>query len=351
MYKLNDFDFSLPPDLIAQSPLNPRDDARLLHVAMSGLNEYLMSDLPSLLLPGDLLIANDTKVIPAQLYGKINGKNIGFTLHKQISEDTWLAFAKPVKRCSLGAVAIFSDDFEAYVIERRNSGEIKLKFNLSNKKLIRMIEKIGKMPLPPYIKRNRNSDITDSFNYQTLFANKLGAVAAPTAGLHFTPRLRKAVVDCGANIEMITLHVGAGTFLPVKTETISEHKIHTEWGEVTLETANRINETKNKNGRIICIGTTSLRLIESVWSKFGEMQAFKGDIDLFITPGYSFNVADLLMTNFHLPKSTLLMLVSAFAGFEEIKTAYQHAIEQKYRFFSYGDGCLLEKKNALEKKC
>ncbi len=344
MYKLDDFDYFLPPDLIAQSPLNPRDNARLLYITRVGFSDYVMRDLPSLLLPGDLLIVNNTKVIPAQLYGKIEGKDVGFTLHKQTSKNTWLAFAKPAKKCVLGAIAIFSDRFEACVIERLNNGEIKLQFNLSHKELHQMIETFGQMPLPPYIKRGPNGDEADSINYQTLFANKPGAVAAPTAGLHFTPRLKQAVIDSGANIETITLHVGAGTFLPVKTEIISEHKIHLEWGEVSLKTANKIHETKHKNGRIICIGTTSLRIIESVWLKFGRMQAFRGDTDLFITPGFSFNVADLLLTNFHLPKSTLLMLVSAFAGYEEIKNAYQHAIDQKYRFFSYGDGCLLEKK-------
>ena len=344
MYKLNDFDYFLPSDLIAQKPLNPRDSARLLYIKKSGYNECLMRDLPSLLLPGDLLIANDTRVIPAQLYGNIKGKNVGFTLHKQTSKDTWLAFAKPAKKCVLGAITKFSDGFEACVTERFNNGEIELQFNLSRNELTQKIEKFGQMPLPPYIKRGRNGDETDSYNYQTLFANKLGAIAAPTAGLHFTNRLKQAVIDCGADIQTITLHVGAGTFLPVKSEVISEHKMHSEWGEVSLNTANKINETKQKNGRIICIGTTSLRIVETVWSKFGKMQAFNGDTDLFITPGFSFNVVDLLLTNFHLPKSTLLMLVSAFAGFEEIKKAYQHAIEQKYRFFSYGDGCLLEKK-------
>lgn len=344
MYKLNDFDYSLPPDLIAQKPLNPRDSARLLHIKRSGFSECLMRDLPSLLRPSDLLIANDTKVIPAQLYGKIKGKNVGFTLHKQSSKDTWLAFAKPARRCVLGAVAKFGERFDACVTQRLDNGEIELQFNRSRDELTQMIKKVGQMPLPPYIKRGRFGHEADSSNYQTLFANKLGAVAAPTAGLHFTTRLKQAVIDCGANIETITLHVGAGTFLPVKSEIISEHKMHSEWGEVSLKTARKINETKHKNGRIICIGTTSLRIIESVWSKFGKMQAFKGDTDLFITPGFSFNVADLLLTNFHLPKSTLLMLVCAFAGFEEIKEAYQYAIEKQYRFFSYGDGCLLEKK-------
>ncbi len=343
MYKLNDFDYFLPTDLIAQSPLNPRDSARLLHIVGNRLNEYVMRDLPSLLLPGDLLIANDTKVIPAQLFSNIKSTKVGFTLHKKLSEDTWLAYAKPAKKCVLGAVAKFGDGFEACVIEKRDAGEIKLQFNLGDNELSEMIEKHGRMPLPPYIKRSQDGEDSDSLNYQTMFANKIGAVAAPTAGLHFTPRLRQAIIDSGANIETITLHVGAGTFLPVKSEKISEHKMHTEYGEITLATADRINETKRANGRIICIGTTSLRIIESVWSKFGKMQAFKGDTNLFITPGYSFNVADLLLTNFHLPKSTLLMLVSAFAGFDEIKNAYQYAIKQKYRFFSYGDGCLLEK--------
>lgn len=344
MNKLSDFDYFLPADLIAQSPLNPRDQARLLHISNNGLNEHLICHLPSILREGDLLIANDTKVIPAQLHGKINDKNIGFTLHKQKSVDRWLAFAKPAKRCTIGSTAVFGGGFEARVVERYVAGEIELEFNCSDIELTRMIEIYGKMPLPPYIKRSRDGDKADFLNYQTLFAKKAGAVAAPTAGLHFTPSLRQSIIDSGSEFVTITLHVGGGTFLPVKSENLSDHKMHSEWGEITPEIAAKINETKHKNGRIICIGTTSLRIVEAVWAKFGKMQDFKGDIDLFITPGYSFNVADLLLTNFHLPKSTLLMLVSAFAGFNEIKDAYQYAIKNQYRFFSYGDACLIEKK-------
>ena len=344
MYSLSDFDYSLPSELIAQSPFDPRDLARLLHVAHDNLNDYVMRDLPSLLRAGDLLLANDTKVIPAQLHGRINGKNIGLTLHKEISEDSWLAFAKPAKKCVLNAVIDFGDGFEAIVGERHFAGEVLIKFNYSRKSLVQRIEKHGKMPLPPYIKRSREGDFSDTVNYQTLFAEKIGAVAAPTAGLHFTPELKQSVLDAGAQIEMVTLHVGAGTFLPVKSENISEHKMHSEWGEVTQEIANKINEAKHNHRRVICIGTTSMRIVESIWAKFGKMQAFKGDTDLFITSGYSFQVADMLLTNFHLPKSTLLMLVSAFAGFDEMKAAYQHAVDHRYRFFSYGDGCLLEKK-------
>ena len=344
MYRLSDFNYSLPSELIAQSPFDPRDLARLLHVAKDNLNDYVMRDLPSLLRAGDLLLANDTKVIPAQLHGRINDKNIGLTLHKQISENSWLAFAKPAKKCVLNAVINFGDGFEAIVDERRSAGEVLITFNHSSTSLVQRIEKYGKMPLPPYIKRDREGDYSDMVNYQTVFAEKIGAVAAPTAGLHFTPELKQSVLDTGAQIEMVTLHVGAGTFLPVKSENLSEHKMHSEWGEVTQEIANKINEAKQNNRRVICIGTTSLRIVESIWAKFGKMQAFKGDTDLFITPGYSFNVADMLLTNFHLPKSTLLMLVSAFAGFDEMKAAYQHAVVHRYRFFSYGDGCLLEKK-------
>ncbi len=345
MYSLSDFDYSLPSELIAQSPFDPRDLAGLLHVAQdNNLNDYVMRDLPTLLRAGDLLLANDTKVIPAQLYGRINEKNIGLTLHKQISEDSWLAFAKPAKKCILNSVIDFGNGFEAIVDERRSAGEALIRFNHSSNSLLQRIEKLGKMPLPPYIKRGREGDDTDTINYQTLFAKKIGAVAAPTAGLHFTPELKQSVLDAGAQIEMVTLHVGAGTFLPVKSENLSDHKMHSEWGEVTSEIANKINETKYNNGRVICVGTTSLRIVESIWTKFGSMEAFKGDTNLFITPGYTFNVADMLLTNFHLPKSTLLMLVSAFAGFYEIKAAYQHAIDNHYRFFSYGDGCLLEKK-------
>lgn len=345
MYSLSDFDYFLPSSLIAQSPCYPRDLARLLHVAQDGLNDYVMRDLPSLLRAGDLLVANNTKVIPAQLYGKIDEKNIGFTLHKQVSKDSWLSFAKPAKKCVVNAIVDFGSGFKARIGERRESGEVLIKFNNSGDSLVEMIEKIGKMPLPPYIKRNREGNEADMVNYQTLFAQKIGAVAAPTAGLHFTPQLKNSVLDSGAQIAMVTLHVGAGTFLPVKSENLSEHKMHSEWGEVTPEIADKINTTKRNNGRVLCIGTTSLRIIEAIWAKYGKMQAFKGETDLFITPGYSFKVADLLLTNFHLPKSTLLMLVSAFAGYEEIKDTYSHAIKNQYRFFSYGDGCLLEKKN------
>ena len=345
MYSLSDFDYSLPSELIAQSPFYPKELARLLHVARYNLNDYVMRDLPSLLGAGDLLLANDTKVIPAQLYGKINEKNIGLTLHKQISEDSWLAFAKPAKKCVLNSVIDFGDGFEAIVDERRSAGEVLITFNHSSTNLVQRIEKYGEMPLPPYIKRDREGDYSDMVNYQTVFAEKIGAVAAPTAGLHFTPELKQSVLDTGAQIEMVTLHVGAGTFLPVKSENLSEHKMHSEWGEVTQPIANKINETKHNNGRVICVGTTSLRIVESIWAKFGKMKAFKGDTDLVITPGYSFQVADMLLTNFHLPKSTLLILVSAFAGFDKIKAAYQYAVDHRYRFFSYGDGCLLEKKN------
>ena len=344
MYSLSDFDYFLPSGLIAQSPVNPRDLARLLHVSQGGLNDYVMRDLPSLLRAGDLLVVNNTKVIPAQLYGKIDEKNIGFTLHKQLSKESWLAFAKPAKKCEVNAIVDFGSGFEASVEERREAGEVLIKFNHSGDALMHMIEKTGNMPLPPYIKRKQKGDKSDVINYQTLFAEKIGAVAAPTAGLHFTPKLKNSVVDTGAQIAMVTLHVGAGTFLPVKSENLSKHKMHREWGEVTPEIADKINMTKQNNGRVLCVGTTSLRIVEAVWAKFGKMQAFKGETDLFITPGYSFNVADLLLTNFHLPKSTLLMLVSAFAGFEEIKATYLHAIKHQYRFFSYGDGCLLEKK-------
>jgi len=344
MYSLSDFDYSLPTELIAQRPFVPKDSSRLLHVAQDNLNDHVMRDLPSFLRAGDLLLVNDTKVIPAQLYGRINEKNIGLTLHKQISEDSWLAFAKPAKKCILNSVIDFGDGFEAIVDERRSAGEALIRFNYSSNSLTQKIEKYGKMPLPPYIKRGREGDNSDVVNYQTLFAKKTGAVAAPTAGLHFTPELKQSVLDAGAQIEMVTLHVGAGTYLPVKSENLSEHKMHSEWGEVTSEIANKINETKHNNGRIICVGTTSLRIVESIWAEFGIMEPFKGYTDLFITPGYTFNVADILLTNFHLPKSTLLMLVSAFAGFYETQAAYRHAIDHRYRFFSYGDACLLEKK-------
>ena len=344
MYSLSDFDYFLPTELIAQTPVNPRDAAKLLHISNGAIADHVMRDLPSLLRPNDLIIANDTKVIPAQLYGYIDDKLVGFTLHKKCSDNEWLAFAKPAKRCLVNSVVKFNTEFSAIIIEKREAGEVLIQFNCDGVQLLERIEKYGKMPLPPYIKRSKTGDKTDSENYQTLFAQKIGAVAAPTAGLHFTPELKEAILNIGAHIETVTLHVGAGTFLPVKSENLSEHKMHSEWGEVTTEVADKINQTKKGDGRVICIGTTSLRIVESVWANYGKMVPFKGDTDLFITPGYAFNVADLLLTNFHLPKSTLLMLISAFVGFEEIKDAYRYAIENEYRFFSYGDGCLLEKK-------
>ena len=339
--EVKDFDFILPRHCIAQRPVKPRDQARLL--IADGLIDKKMADLPSYFEPGDIVVLNDTKVIPARLMGKRKNLNVEVTLHMQISSNKWKAFAKPARKLTINDRIHFDTDFFADVIEKVNGGEVTLSFNKSDNDLIYKVEKFGTIPLPPYIKRERLADEQDESDYQTLHANKKGAVAAPTAGLHFTPKIMRALRAKGIKIAMITLHVGAGTFLPVKADKIKDHVMHFEWGEITKETTQAINSAKGSGGRVIAIGTTSLRLLETATDSTGMLKPFNNRTNLFITPGYRFRTVDILLTNFHLPRSTLFMLVSAFSGLENMKEVYNTAIIRGYRFYSYGDGCLLKR--------
>lgn len=343
--KLSDFDFDLPERLIAQHPAEPRDSARLLHVPAAGapFADLGVRDLPGLLQPGDVLVVNDTRVIPARLTGRRispqGEAKVEVTLHKQLGPSRWAAFARPARRLKPGDPVVFAEDFSA-TVESRDAGEVVLAFNGDDAYLAAGLEKYGVMPLPPYIKRPAEGQAQDRESYQTLFAARDGAVAAPTASLHFTPELVAAIRARGVEIVAVTLHVGAGTFLPVKVEDLSEHVMHNEWGQVSAEAAARINACR---GRVVAAGTTALRLIESAAADDGSLAEWTGDTDLFITPGYRFKRIGALLTNFHLPCSTLFMLVSAFAGYERMRAAYAHAIDREYRFFSYGDASFLER--------
>lgn len=339
--KLSDFDFELPAEAIAQKPADPRESARLLYPQGDSFTDHLIADLPDLLRAGDLLVVNNTRVIPAQLTGRKGEGRIRFTLHKREASDSWQAFAKPAKKCTPGTMIAFEEGLSAEVTEKLEDGAVNLRFNRSGTALDAVIEAVGAMPLPPYIKRHDGPDDADKQDYQTVFAQHTGAVAAPTAGLHFTEGLKQRLIEKGVCFSEVTLHVGAGTFLPVKVEAIHAHQMHSEWGEVSAEVVTSIKQTKARGGRIICVGTTSLRILEAAYQAHGELLPFTGETDIFITPGYQFGVVDMLLTNFHLPRSTLLMLVSAFSGHKQILSAYHYAIEQGYRFFSYGDACLL----------
>jgi len=341
--KVDLFDFELPKRFIADRPAMPRDTARLLDLTGDGFADRVMRELPGLLQPGDLLIANNTKVIPARLAGLRGEVRIEVTLHMRTADDEWLAFARPGKRLKEGHRIDFAEGFYAELTEKREGGEVRLKFNCGGEKLFQSLEAHGRMPLPPYIPRTADQSQNDREDYQTLFAEHEGAVAAPTAGLHFTEELFQSLEKRGVTFETVTLHVGAGTFLPVKVEDTEEHRMHAEWGTLSAETVATINETRMAGGRIVAVGTTSLRLLESAALAPGVIQPFTGQTDIFITPGYQFKIVDLLLTNFHLPRSTLFMLVSAFAGRERMLAAYEHAKEQGYRFYSYGDACLLKK--------
>ena len=351
--QVTDFDFELPPELIAQRPADPRDSARLLHVPKQGvLADLQISDLPTLLQPGDLLITNDTRVIPARLTGvrgdathagpPQGGAKIEVTLHKPDNPAVWRAFARPAKKLKPRDLIVFAPGFSAVVDSKGDGGEVTLHFNVFGAQLLQALHAHGVMPLPPYIKRDREGDPADEAAYQTLFAQNDGAVAAPTASLHYTANLVDAIKARGVEIEQLTLHVGAGTFLPVKSDDTRDHIMHSEWGELSPDMAAKINKTKQNGGRIIASGTTSLRLLETAASDDGLISPFKGDTDIFITPGYRFRIVDLLLTNFHLPKSTLFMLVAAFAGLDRMQAAYQHAMTENYRFYSYGDATLLD---------
>jgi len=331
------FDFVLPQDLIAQRPVSPRDSARLLDVMQDTLLDRTVRDLPSLLKAGDLLVFNDTKVIPARLLGtRASGAKVEALLIRQQAADRWLAFARPGKRLKVGDALTFGA-LVGRVAAKQDDGSIDIVFDRGGAALMAAIDTAGAVPLPPYI-RGGTADARDRADYQTLFAKVDGSVAAPTAGLHFTPELMVALDAAGVRTANVTLHVGAGTFQPVRVEDTDQHAMHAEWGEVPPATADAIAAAE----RVVSIGTTALRLLESV-ARDGPMRAWTGETDIFITPGHRFQVVDLLLTNFHLPRSTLFMLVSAFAGLERMKSAYAHAIAGRYRFYSYGDCCLLRR--------
>jgi S-adenosylmethionine:tRNA ribosyltransferase-isomerase len=338
------FDFDLPPDRIAQRPVSPRDAARLLHVRADGFDDRAVRDLPDLLRAGDLLVFNDTRVIPARLVGMRGEAKVSVTLHQILSPDTWRVFAKPAKRLRPQDRLVFAPDFRAQVIEKGATGDVVLRFDRAGADLITALHEYGTMPLPPYI-RGGVADGRDASDYQTLFAREEGAVAAPTAALHFTPGLMAGLAAAGIGTATLTLHVGAGTFLPVKSDDTDDHVMHEEVGVLSAAVADKVNAARRSGGRIVAVGTTSLRLLESATGKDGVVRPFAGATGIFITPGYRFKAVDVLLTNFHLPRSTLFMLVSAFAGLERMQAAYQHAIASGYRFYSYGDCCLLESGN------
>jgi S-adenosylmethionine:tRNA ribosyltransferase-isomerase len=352
--KVDLFDFELPEDRIAMRPADPRDAARLLVVRRdASLDDRRVRDLPNLLDPGDLLVFNDTRVIPAQLAGirrrGDNAAEIDATLHMRVAPDRWKAFARPAKRLAVGDRISFGHDanvcflgkLEATVVEKGEAGEVTLAFDLSGAFLDEALHAVGHVPLPPYIASKRPDDERDRSDYQTIYAREEGAVAAPTAGLHFTPQLFEALDRRGIERTFVTLHVGAGTFLPVKADDTADHRMHAESGTISAETAGAVNAARARGKRVVAVGTTSLRLLETAASEEGKLSAWSGATNIFITPGYRFRVVDALMTNFHLPRSTLFMLVSAFSGLETMRAAYSHAVAGHYRFYSYGDASLL----------
>ena len=354
--RVDDFDFTLPESLIAHRPAQPRDASRLLWVQQHGLTEFTMASLPQLLEPGDLLVFNDTRVIPARLDGSRTGPanpipaKVELTLHQRCPPPTptdkpegvfWLAFARPAKKLKAGDTIRFGDDFQAQVLNKGERGEVTLAFHMTDAEMLSKLETHGRIPLPPYI-RGGIGDERDRADYQTLLATKPGAVAAPTAGLHFTPQLMAALAARGIGHVTVTLHVGAGTFLPVTADNTQDHVMHAEWGHLDADAVLRIRQTKDRGGKVVAVGTTSARLLESAAQANGELAAFNGETRIFITPGYTFRVVDRLLTNFHLPRSTLFMLVSAFSGLDTMKHAYAYAIAHGFRFYSYGDACLLE---------
>ena len=338
--RVADFDFDLPAERIALRPARPRDSARLLVVRGAAVSDRQMLDLPQQLQPGDVLVFNDTKVIPAQLEGRRGEASIGATLHKRKGSREWWAFLRNAKRARAGDTIDFGEGVRASVVEKADDGSALLHFD-GPEPVELLLDRAGRMPLPPYIASRREVDERDRQDYQTMFAREEGAVAAPTAALHFTPRLLDALDARGIRTETLTLHVVAGTFLPVKSEKIEEHKMHAEWGRIDAATADRLNAVRHSGRRLVAVGTTSLRLLESAAGEDGTIQPFEGDTAIFITPGYRFKVVDGLITNFHLPKSTLFMLVSALMGLDVMKLAYTHAILEGYRFYSYGDASLL----------
>ena len=352
------FDFDLPEERIALRPAVPREAARLLLVPRDGaFADRTVADLPALIRPNDALVVNDTRVVPARLFGvRVRGEaaaRVEVTLHRRESEERWRAFVRPAKKLAVGERIRFGEASEsaacllaaldAEVIEKGEGGEVLLGFSFTGPALDEAIARHGVMPLPPYIAHRRAADAADERDYQTIFAAEPGAVAAPTAGLHFTPELIARIEAAGARLHRVTLHVGAGTFLPVKAEDTDAHRMHAEWGRLDAATAEALNAARASGGRIVAVGTTALRLIESAADEGGRIRPFAGDTAIFITPGYGFRAVDALLTNFHLPRSTLFMLVSAFSGLERMRAAYAHAIALGYRFYSYGDACWLER--------
>src|SRR3954466_1745603 len=348
------FDFELPAESIALRPASPRDSARMLVVRPgAALDDSVVADLPQWLQPGDQLVVNDTRVISAQLTGRRIGRDtepkIEATLIQRRDGSRWQALVKPAKKLAQGDIIRFGNEgkvcllghLDAEVEHKGEDGEVTLSFSFHGPALDQAIADLGSPPLPPYIASRRPPDERDAADYQTMFAANEGAVAAPTAGLHFTPALEAALRQRGVGIHRLTLHVGAGTFLPVKVEDTAEHRMHAEWGTVSAQTARKLNEARAKGGRIVAVGTTSLRLLESAAHDDGTIQPFAGETSIFITPGYRFRAVDIMLTNFHLPRSTLFMLVSAFSGLDAMRQAYEHAIANGYRFYSYGDACLL----------
>ena len=338
--RVDQFDFELPPERIALRPARPRDSARLLAVRGTEISDHQVMDLPGLLEPGDVLVFNDTKVIPAQLEGQRGEASIGATLHKREGPREWQAFLRNAKRARAGDTIDFGVGVHASVVEKADDGSALLHFH-GEEPVELLLQRAGRMPLPPYIASKRPADEEDRTDYQTMFAREEGAVAAPTAALHFTPKLIEALDSRGIGRETLTLHVGAGTFLPVKSEKVEDHKMHAEWGHIDQATADRLNAIRSSGGRLIAAGTTSLRLLESAADDDGTIRPFEGDTAIFITPGYRFKAIGGLVTNFHLPRSTLFMLVSALMGLDVMKSAYAHAIATGYRFYSYGDASLL----------
>ena len=347
--RVDQFDFDLPEDLIALRPASPRDSARMLVVGADGTFTHAhVRDLPEFLSAGDALVLNDTKVIPARLRGvRLPRANvtttpkIEVTLHKRVAIDRFLAFAKPARKLEAGDRLLLGETIEAAVIARGEAGEVELGFKLIGAALDAAITAQGEIPLPPYIAGKRKPDARDASDYQTTFAKNAASVAAPTAGLHFTPELFTTLSAKGIARETVTLHVGAGTFLPVSADDTTDHKMHAEWANLSGEAAERLNQVHRDGHRITAVGTTSLRTLESAAAENDELGAFTGETDIFITPGYRFSAVDVLLTNFHLPRSTLFMLVSAFSGLEIMRAAYAEAIEKRYRFYSYGAACLL----------
>ncbi len=352
------FDFELPDGRIALEPAAPRDAAKLLVMGSGGIEDRIVRDLPDFLRPGDALVFNDTRVIRAALEGERTRGNakarVSFNLHKRVDESRWRAFARPAKRLAVGDHIRFGHDgrvcflgtLDATVTDVGSDGEVELSFSMHSAYLDQAIETLGDPPLPPYIAGKRDLLPVDAERYQTIYARHEGAVAAPTAGLHFTEALFEALDARGIARHFVTLHVGAGTFLPVKADDTVDHRIHAEWCEISAATADALNHTRSKGGRLIAVGTTSLRLLESAADEAGSIKPFSGETQIFITPGYRFKAVDLLMTNFHLPRSTLFMLVAAFSGLETMLQVYAHALRSGYRFYSYGDACLLHRASA-----